>query len=1051
MKRILPLLLLFIVIQNLLAEENEEFRAVWVISWEHISSSSTPEENMARVRQIMDNLVEANMNAVLWHVRQGGTAYYQSSYEPWGSRAEYVYPGYDPLAYAIEEAHKRGLELHAWFNVFNVSDADTTADPLPPALLHPDWVCRDGEGNPMPAHRSFSPGLDSVRAYTVNVAMEIVNNYDIDGLHLDYVRWNEYDSESVLTAIPFGEEETDLVDGINFPESMQFKYLENEILQFETDRYLWDINHPYSAGIPGGYDSWEEYWRWSVTDFVQTLHDSIQTVKPYVRLSAAALGNYNWGGWNGYGIVFQDAALWFNQGYIDQLTPMHYHWTTAPGFYDMLEGNCPAACWGSNLAAGINEGRLFSVGPGSYRFDETNDWNNHPSVVERCRTVDWTDGFQFFSYGSWNGHQYWEDARLLFFRQKTKVRAAKFLADLLPDEPSISVQKIDSLTYEIAVTPPVSIEENQRFAIYRSEDDTLDVGTDEIINIHFGESSYTFTDSLDGWQNFDGQYTYYTTMFDRFWNESAVSNSVVSDFIPSFPPQVSVSDPQEGDTVKVNSRIELTFTKSMDASTITNNVVIEPEVPILSQYWGYNHTILRIEFLENFEYATDYILTISKDVTDLIGMQLDGNGNGIGGDDFVLKFRTKDADTSPPIPVFFNPDAREDTTGADIADIVTLAFDEFIDPATVSESSVQVKQDALDIPVNIVVFDAYNEQSVISVQADQVLEPARPYRVTFDQSISDISGNPMDSTYVLEFETEPYVYSKGIMIDNFIGTGAWESPTFSGSTNGVDPANSYFQITSSTYLPKNQNDVQQKVSGELHYVWSSAFLDPPGSDYLLRDYLNVSPPRDVTFDSTYILQCYVFGDGSGNKFRFAVDDKIPEAAAENHEVSPWYTLDWIGWKLISWDLSEGKTGEWLGDGSLDGTLRMDSFQLTHVEGAAVSGTIYFKNLRVMQKEYNTIGNVEENDLLPIHYQLSQNYPNPFNPTTRIDFSLADPGETSLIVYDILGRKVKALINEVLDRGVHSVTFDGSSLASGVYIYVLKTKNIVLQKKMMLLK
>ena len=62
------------------------------------------------------------MNAVIWQVRQSGTAYYNSSYEPWGRYAGYQDPGYDPLAYAIEEAHKRGLELHAWFNTFQISD-----------------------------------------------------------------------------------------------------------------------------------------------------------------------------------------------------------------------------------------------------------------------------------------------------------------------------------------------------------------------------------------------------------------------------------------------------------------------------------------------------------------------------------------------------------------------------------------------------------------------------------------------------------------------------------------------------------------------------------------------------------------------------------------------------------------------------------------------------------------------------------------------------------------------------------------------------------------
>ena len=112
----------------------------------------------------------------------------------------------------------------------------------------------------------------------------------------------------------------------------------DNLLQMQSSRYLYDVEHPYSAGIPAGYASWEEFWLGSVTEFVRTLHDSIQSVKPWVRLSPAALGKYRWGSWQGYGTVYQDAALWYNEGYVDQLTPMHYHWTSGSSFYDMLNG-----------------------------------------------------------------------------------------------------------------------------------------------------------------------------------------------------------------------------------------------------------------------------------------------------------------------------------------------------------------------------------------------------------------------------------------------------------------------------------------------------------------------------------------------------------------------------------------------------------------------------------------------------------------------------------------------------------------------------------------
>jgi len=253
MKRSIIFLLAFCV-QIICAGNNDEFRAVWVVTWDHISPDRTAEENKAQVRKVLDDVRNANMNAVLWQCRQGGTAYYNSSYEPWGYYAGSTYPGYDPLAYAIEEGHKRGIEVHAYFNVFNTS----STVPGSPAGDNPDWVCRDQSGIPMSASISLSPGLDTVRAYTINVAMEIVRNYDIDGLHLDYVRWNEYTNSTESKYYAEFAEKNNLLDGMITDE--QILELENN----KIGRYLYDVNHPYSGGVPSGFSSWENWWRWGL-------------------------------------------------------------------------------------------------------------------------------------------------------------------------------------------------------------------------------------------------------------------------------------------------------------------------------------------------------------------------------------------------------------------------------------------------------------------------------------------------------------------------------------------------------------------------------------------------------------------------------------------------------------------------------------------------------------------------------------------------------------------------------------------------------------------
>ncbi len=509
----------FVIFTNLCAlniDSNSEFRSTWVITWNHIDRYAPAYINQANVREIMENHTQANMNAVIFQVRQGGTSYYESSYEPWGYYAGYSYPGYDPLEYAIDQAHERGLELHAWFNVFQTS----STHPGSPAAEHPEWVCRDQDGFTMDSYRSLSPGLSEVRDYTINVAMEIVNNYDIDGLHLDYIRWNEHTNS-------LNRESIDHIDEL---QRMDGTITDEELaaLSMRSGRYLYDYMHPYSAGVPEGFNSWEDWWRWSVTEFVQTLHDSIQAVKPYVRLSVAALGKYNWSGWQGYGTVYQDGALWFNEGYIDQLMPMHYHWYTAGGFYGMLEGDCPE-CWEQFIQPGISAGRLFTSGPGSYILEDYNVWNNHDDIVGICRSIPWIDGFQFFSYGSWEDRDYWSSAGNAFFNLRAKIRP--ILGDSYNSDipPTLILTPIDSLIHDLTVVPS-DPSQNAWFILYRSKGEELDPNQAEIVDIHFSNEPFTVRTGFQASQ--DSILLYGATQADRFWSETILSSVVMASTIP---------------------------------------------------------------------------------------------------------------------------------------------------------------------------------------------------------------------------------------------------------------------------------------------------------------------------------------------------------------------------------------------------------------------------------------------------------------------------------------------------------------------------------------
>ena len=1015
----------------LFAESNEEFRATWVITWEHIDAGKSAEANRANVRYILDKHLEANMNAVLWQARQGGTSYYNSTIEPWGPYAGYANPEYDPLAYAVQEAHKRGMEVHAWFNVFHTSEMIPGA----PAFEHPEWICRDRDGIPMSSSRAISPGLAQVRSYLIQVAMDIVRRYDIDGLHLDYVRWNEYTNTMQSTSSTSGKLSAEAsLDGIISPE---------QLAELETNaagRYLYDVEHPYSSGVPAGFASWEDWWRWSVTEFVRVLHDSIQGSKPWVRLSAAALGKYNWSGWQGYGIVYQDAALWFNKGYVDQLMPMHYHWTTGNDFYNMLKGACPE-CWSQFIQEGIQAGRLYSVGPPSYMLSDHKIMSYHPDIVQKSRSVPWVDGFQFFSYGSWESNDYWQQAGDSFFPQKTKIRASKFILDQVPASPTLQSEKLDSLHYRLTVAPAVGATEDQRFAVYRSADNVPNLDSDEIVDIHFGNSAYPIDDSFTGTQDYNGRYSYYATAFDRYWNESEPSAIAESDPIPSFPPMVLSSSPAPGDTIPASAGIFLTFSKTMDVNSFQSTIAFTPPTSIGQNVWSADKKTLTITPLYGLSYGTQYTLMLSPIAADINGAHLDGDGDGIAGDTYLLTFRTEDRDLIGPKIVASRPDAEAPNEGFLVDDVITFVFDELVSPASIADSTVTLTMGETAIPYASLLTQL-DSRSILTLQPSSPFANQSSYAVTLRQSITDTTGNPMGKDFRVEFSTSAERYAGVKDIDQFFSVSNWKQPSYSGSTIGIAESGTTFELTAGIYLP---NVIPaRRNSACLRYQWKEN-----ADQYLLREWLDSqSTAAKVLFDTSYTLQCQVFGDGSGNKLRFCLDD-----GAAGHEVSAWITVDWYGWRMIEWKLNDpASIGSWIGNGNFDSpTLNFDSIQLTHDSTAAMGGKIYFDNLRVVKRTTVPVSVAETNLPLPVLFSLDQNYPNPFNSSTKISFTLPKDGQVKLGVFDLLGREVTILLDRNLVAGRHEVTFDAADLPSGAYLYRLTFGNEMISKRMLHLK
>lgn len=1012
---------------------NQEFRSTWVITWEYISSSGSVETNKARIRRILDDHKAANMTSVLWQVRQAGTAYYNSSFEPWGSYAGGSYPGFDPLAYAIEEAHKRGLELHAWFNVF----ASGSTAPGAPAQQHPEWICRDQSGNPMTSNIALSPGLPAVREYLAKVAMEVVRNYDIDGFHYDYIRWNEY-SSTISRPEPKTEEEKQLalLDGMLTDEEAL------SIEENQAGRYLYDELHPYSAGVPSGYSTWEEFWRGSVTTFVQMMNDSIKAVKPWVRISAAAIGKYNWSGWQGYSIVYQDAALWYNMGYIDQLTPMHYHWTTASGFTGMLNGQCPQ-CWGQFIQTGTAAGRLFSVGPGSYILEENNVWQNHPDIINATRNVPFVDGFQFFSYGSWRDRNYFTEAGNTFFKRRTKIRDTRTVKDTTPEAPALSITKIDSFNYRIKVTPHSSSPQKMWYILYRNADANFTLDQAEIVDISFASDTFSVAQSFNGLQDFNGIYHYGVTAADRFWNESLLSNLVITDSIPSLAPVVLSSVPGMNDTVGVSSQIKLTFSKTMNRSSVISAIETNPQITFTTAQWSADSRSLTLLKQGNLSFATNYRFSILPTATDVNGRSIDGDANGVPGDTFNLYFRTEDIDLSGPSLLSVYPDTSV-TGSIDAEEVISLLFDELVAPATVTHSNIQLTKNGTTVTKDMR-LTTEDGKTRLSLKPQQRFTISSNYELKITSGVTDLAGNGVSPEIIIPFAINNMQYSSALTIDNYSGDGLWWNPQQSGSTVGIVDSGTGFDYSTEIFLPATS----PQQAGFLRFQW-----DPAAGTKLLRNYLSGGAPRDVTFDTSYIFQMYIYGDGGGSRFRIALDEGSGGTSWPNHEVSVWHKITWRGWKLFEWQLNDPtKTGTWLGNGQLDLPLyRIDSFQMTDDAGAVPSGRLYLDNMRVVKKTEVIVTNIQNDVIPPSEFSVRQNYPNPFNPATTITFSLPGSSSVTVEVFNSLGELSAVLLEaESLEAGNHTTVFHAASLPSGTYFvrvttgFGIKTIKAILMK------
>jgi uncharacterized lipoprotein YddW (UPF0748 family) len=346
-----------------------EGRALWVPRWSY--------KTEADVRTIVKRAASANFNILLFQVRGQGDAYYASAYEPWADRLTGTlgrYPGWDPLRVAIDEAHAAGLELHAYVNVYPSWLGEKPPTAAVPAQMYSrftslygnEWLQWDRNHSPAGLNSQYlaaNPAHPAVVEHIVAVCRDLVVNYDIDGLHLDYVRY----SGPQFSYDPVSEQ--------GLRESQM------------SDRGDWQ--------------------RAQVTKLVTRIYDEVVPLRPGMALSAAVWPIYKdkWGWvtygsttYEGYGGFFQDSRGWLEMGKMDFIAPMLYGTAVKDkrDRFKILIEDFMSDCHGRYVYAGIHA-----------------DYDSFAEIqarIDMARQAG-AQGQAIFAYSVINSRGYWDEFR----------------------------------------------------------------------------------------------------------------------------------------------------------------------------------------------------------------------------------------------------------------------------------------------------------------------------------------------------------------------------------------------------------------------------------------------------------------------------------------------------------------------------------------------------------------------------------------------------------------------------------------------------------------
>jgi len=479
-----------------------EFRGAWVATVENIDWPSEPglstDQQKNQLTNLLDFLQEAGINAVMFQIRPAADAFYAKSREPWskwltGKQGQAPNPAYDPLQFAITEAHKRGMELHAWFNPYRATN-DSKFSALSPehmTRIKPEWFFVYG------GKKQFDPGIPDVRDYIVKVFLDVVDNYDIDGVHMDDYFY------------PYK------IEGQHINDAATFKAY--------SDNYT-NIN---------------DWRRHNVDTLIQMLNDSIHKHKPRVKFGISPFGVWqnkfqdpegsDTHGLPSYLELFADSRKWIKEGWIDYINPQIYFpiGDRSVPFEKLLDW------WSDNTY-----NRHLYVGLAAYRLGErrTGKFKNDPSAIPDeitlMRTNPRVQGSVYFSTKSLENNPLGitDSLKNNYYKYPALPPEMLWLDSIPPNAPTnFTATVTPKSTVELKWTTPLPAKDKEPiygYVIYRFDgNEKIDIENPKnILDIEYNANTTYLDDTAEKGKT----YLYVVTALDRLKNESDPSPTIAA-------------------------------------------------------------------------------------------------------------------------------------------------------------------------------------------------------------------------------------------------------------------------------------------------------------------------------------------------------------------------------------------------------------------------------------------------------------------------------------------------------------------------------------------